>query len=287
MSISESLLQTVESLSSTSVKHRLSPYQNIEWPERLSEDAWIMSPELVALSAHPLWKSLSERVQKKVSFYECLNFFALNIHGEKALIQGLAERLYRKDCEEISKYLHHFLDEENNHMVYFGTFCEKYGKKVYADRKFNFQREYLPGEEDFLFFSKIVVFEEIVDVYNLKMSKDDRLDPLSKEINRRHHFDEARHLVFGRRIVKELFERYSTSWGSSKISEISQYMKSYIEATSREYVNPDVYQDAGLNNPYEIVESLFSSEVWRTQMQERSQNASNVFRDIGLFQRES
>lgn len=287
MTVSLSLLQTIETLSQASIKHQLSPYIDFEWPEKLDLNQWMMSPELISLYRHPLFKTLSEDQQKKLSFYECVNFFGLNIHGERALIQGLASRLYRQDCPEISKYLHHFLDEENDHMVYFGTFCEKYAGKVYPDRKFSFAREYQEGEEDFLFFAKILVFEEIVDVFNLKMSKDERLHPLIKEINRRHHFDETRHLVFGRRLTKELFDTYSPKWGEAKCEELRTYMSNYIQATCKEYVNPDVYQDAGLANPYELAEQVIEAADWKIRSNEMAKNAIKFFVEIGLLKTEA
>src|SRR6266705_194388 len=62
----------------------------------------------------------------------------LNIHGEKALVEGLARKLYEREKREISPYLHHFLDEENKHMVYFGEFCTRYAGKIYPDKKLIF-----------------------------------------------------------------------------------------------------------------------------------------------------
>src|SRR5207244_844073 len=143
---------------------------------------------------------------------EAVNFYSLNIHGEKALLEGLAHRLYQPDLSEVSKYLHHFLDEENKHMVYFGEFCLRYAGKIYRDRKVAFPREYERGEEDFLFFGRVMIFEEIVDYFNRRMGNDERLSTVAREINRLHHSDEARHLTFGRRIVKELFEQWRPSW---------------------------------------------------------------------------
>ena len=112
---------------------------------------------------------------KRLSFCETVNFFSLNIHGEKRLIEGLARRLYRRGMEDLTAYLHHFLDEENKHMVYFGGFCTEYAGKVYPDRKVAFPREYAAGEEDFLFFAQVLIFEEIVDVYNVHLATDERL----------------------------------------------------------------------------------------------------------------
>jgi len=163
-------LKTVEKLCDSSRENYVNPYTYLEWPQMPDKEQWFMSPELISLYGTSAYETLSDAQRKRLSFYEAVNFFSLNIHGEKSLVEGLAQRLYRKDQNDIAPYLHHFLDEENKHMVYFGGFCLRYAGKVYPDRKMVIPREYAPGEEDFLFFAKVMVFEEIVDVYNVRMS---------------------------------------------------------------------------------------------------------------------
>lgn len=142
-------------------------------------------------------------------------------------------------------------------MVYFGGFCSRYAGKVYKDRKVAFPREYAEGEEDFLFFAKVLIFEEIVDVYNLRMSKDERLEPIARKINLIHHLEETRHLAFGRAITAELFERHAPRWDVETRRSVSDYLVSYLRATWKEYWNPDVYVDAGLTDPYRIARTGF------------------------------
>jgi hypothetical protein len=243
---------TVKKLCDASVKDYINPYSYLDWPKAMNPEQWFTSPELISLYGTDVYETLSESRKKRLSFFEAVNFFSLNIHGEKSLIEGLAERLYKKGDDEITRYLHHFLDEENKHMVYFGGFCTRYAGKIYPYRKMVFPREYEPGEEDFLFFAKVLVFEEIVDVYNVMMSRDERLVPIARQINLLHHRDEARHLVFGRRMVKELFARHAPRWTDGTRRGVSDYLRRYIVAMWKEYYNPDVYRDSGLEGPFEI-----------------------------------
>ena len=173
------------------------------------------------------------------------------------LVEGLARRLYQSDTQDITPYLQHFLDEENKHMVYFGGFCMKYAGKVYPDKKMAWPREYAPGEEDFLFFAKVLIFEEIVDVYNMKMSKDERLPPIVRRINLVHHIEESRHLAFGRGLVRQLYERHAPSWSEETLRGVRDYLQGYVVATWKEYYNPDVYKDAGLHDPLGVQRSAF------------------------------
>ena len=104
--------------------------------------------------------------------------------------------------------------------------------------------------EDFLFFAKTLIFEEIVDRYNRVRAATTRLHPLSRVINDNHHFEEARHLVFGRRAGAALWDRLRAGRGDAGASPtIRNYLGSFLVATWREYYNPDVYADAGSGRP--------------------------------------
>jgi len=257
----------VTKLCSSSIKDYINPYSYLEWPEAIGPDQWCTSPELISLYGTPFYEGLSEPDRKRLAFHEAINFFSLNIHGEKSLIEGLAQRLYRKGNDIVSPYIHHFLDEENKHMIYFGGFCVRYGKKVYPDRKMVFEREYAPGEEDFLFFGKVLIFEEIVDVYNKRMAKDERLAPIVRQINFLHHRDESRHLAFGRLLVKDLFEKHAPTWSKETLDGITEYLTNYMTATWKEYYNPAVYKDAGLKNPFDIQqETLRATQAHRAEI---------------------
>lgn len=282
----DKLTNVVEKLCDASRKKYVNPYTYLEWPEHLDQEQWFISPQLISLYGTEFYEKLTEVEQKKLSFYEAINFFSLNIHGEKALISGLSQRLYEPDKSSFSGYLHHFLDEENKHMLHFGGFCTKYAGKIYRDKKIAFPREYEVGEEDFLFFAKVLIFEEIVDVYNLRMSQDESLVPLARQINLFHHQEEVRHLIFGRQIVKELFDRYSPSWSAETLQNLRQYLQNYFVGTWAEYYNPDVYKDAGLEKSYEIREKAFSYPQCRKHRQEVSAKCIRFFVDADILEEE-
>ncbi len=252
--VPQDIRKIVEKLSGVSRKDFANPYETIDWPEEMDKNQWFTSPRFISLNGTEAYEALSEDQQKTLSFYEAVNFYSPNIHGEKPLCEGLAHRLYRPEHGDISPYLHHFLAEENNHMIYFATFCNKYADKIYPDKHMTFPRDYAEGEEDFLFFAHTLIFEEIVELYNIKMSIDDTLEPTAQRINYLHHRDEARHLVFGRKITKHLFDTYSTNWSPEMLQCVRDDLQAFLLMTWKEYYNPDVYRDAGLDEPYELQE---------------------------------
>jgi hypothetical protein len=259
----------------------------IEWPAEIDPDSWCMAPELISLHGTARYEALDEAGRKRLAFREAVNFFSLNIHGEKSLVAGLAQRLYRKGSRPgHDAYLHHFLEEENRHMGYFGGFCSRYGGGVYPDKKMAFASEGAPGEEDFLFFAKVLVFEEIVDVYNVRCARDERLHPLVRRIHSLHHRDEARHLAFGRQVVRDLFAQHAAGWGSEGTARIRRYLADYLESTWKEYYNPQVYVDAGLEgNPMDMRREAFAASAARRG--EISKNLCGFLKKHGIWETEA
>jgi hypothetical protein len=274
---------TIKSLCRISEAQFADPFKKLHWPDEMDKEQWHFTPELISIHGMPEYDALTEEQRKRLSFHEAVNFFSLNIHGEKALIEGLARNLYVRSDPDISPYLHHFLDEENKHMIYFGRFCSYYAGKVYADKKLAFPREYAPGEEELLFFAKVMIFEEVVDVYNKTMGDDARLVPLVRDINRFHHVDESRHLAFGRTLVKSLYERYRAEWADETRISISEYLQAYLALTWREYYNAAVYADAGLDNPYELQERAYARPEARAHREKISRQCIQFLLNMNIL----
>ena len=265
----------------------IDPFSRLDWPDSLERNQWFMSPELVSLYDTPQWDGLDRDTRQLLSFFELVNFFSINIHGERMLIEGLAKRLYRKHTDTVSPYLHHFLDEENKHMYYFGRFCNQYAGKIYPEKKFPVEREYADGEEEFLFFARVMLFEEMVDIYNRRMAKDEQLVPISREINWLHHFEEARHLAFGRRIVEELFDGHADGWEPKVRQRIAEELTGFLDATWKELFNPEVYADSGLPDAYALRRSILENPAVRARRETLCRRSARTLLRIGLLSEES
>ncbi|WP_290062217.1 diiron oxygenase [Amycolatopsis solani] len=261
------------------------PYRTVEWPAELDpETGWFFTPELSSLYGTSAWPS-DETAARRLAFHEAANFFSLNIHGEKALMEGVARRLYRPDLAEIADYLHHFLDEENKHSVYFGGFCRRYDK-VYRSRHLPFVESADREVSDLLFFAKVLIFEEHADRYNVLQARDDRLHPLALFINEAHHADESRHLVFNRAIVEALWQVYSPSWSTARLAELRAYLGQFFVTTWREYYNPDVYADCGHPDPWEVAEAAWHATAQRQHRRRVSAKCLKFLLSTGLLAEE-
>jgi hypothetical protein len=171
----------------------------------------------------------------------------MNVHGIRELLTEVVDRIHTRGFEEASAFFHHFIGEENEHMWFFAEFCLRYGGKLYSTLRIAGGSEH--GETDlahFLVFSRILLFEELVDHYNTTMAGDDLLHPTIREINRVHHRDESRHIAFGRELVSMLYERVRPSLTEEQRGEVESYLKDYTAVILNSFCSSVVYRDAGL-----------------------------------------
>lgn len=260
-------------------------YTDIEWPDRLSGDRYAMSPELVSIHGTELWDQLDEEARIRLSLYEVANFFSLTLQGERPLVAGLSDRLYSKRVTPaMTEYLHHFIDEENKHMIMFGTFLTKYVGKVYPEKKLALPRKYEKGEDEIAFFCKVMVVEELGDYYNVKMMIDETIEPIVKRINWLHHRDESRHLGFGRRHLAELCERWVPAWSPETRRGFASWLVEYLRSSWSDFYNPTMYADAGLGDGHAIRRMALSHPAAAEHRRLASKKLVNVFLKVGLLE---
>jgi len=273
-----------ERLSRVSARTFQNPYTALDWPAAIDAGTeWFTSPELLSLHGTGYWDELTERERRLLSFLEAANFYSLNIHGEKGLMSGLAARLYRTDLLDVASYLHHFLDEENKHSLYFGGFCTRYAK-VYRSRQVAVGGDRPRDIDDFLFFAKTMVFEEIVDQYNRVQGRDARLHPVARFINDNHHREETRHLVFGRALVSALW--LAADWDAGTRADLGAQLTEFLLASWREYYNPDVYADLGLADPWAVAEAAWASPAQQRHRRQVSARCLGFLVSLGVLPKE-
>ena len=281
----ESAAELASRLTKASRKKLWNVYTAFDWPESLDDSRWFMAPELISLYGTDTWNELDEERRRKLSFHELVNFFSFVLQGERPLLEGVSHRLYtRPTFGDVTEYMHHFLDEENKHMVMFWTFCERYNQgQIYPEKKLALSREYAQGEEDIVFFIKVLVVEEIGDYYNVAMQRDDRLHPIVQQINEFHHTDEARHIIFGERYLQELWERHSESWSEQTLGEFRSWLAEYLPSSWRDFYNPSVYRDAGIEDPYAARQAALDAPECRAHRRRCSDKLTSYLLDTGML----
>jgi hypothetical protein len=254
-------------------------YAGFAWsapaPDRLA-----MSPAFTPLAGHPVYQELNDERRWQLALLEAVSFFSLNISGERDLMRGLEARVAGVVPEHVSRYLPCFLREEAAHTEVFKRFCHTYGGFIFRDRQVRFPQEFLPGEENFVFFARALIFEEIADFYNRKLAADDTLWLLVRDIHRYHAEDEARHIAFGRLYVSTLWDELGKHWTVEEKARIGGSLKRYLHSVQRLYVNADVYQKIGMAP--EVREEVLRSGHWTAIAGQSARKLTRWFGGIGL-----
>lgn len=250
----------VDNLVRLSRERHVFAFTRFDWPEQLTVADWWLSPELLSIFGTPLFDLLDEAQLKLLSKWECVNLFSLNVEGERELVARLAERLYLHALPGVDEYLHHFIDEENQHMWFFAEFCRRYGSgSIYTSKKLGLATEhYVPELESLLLFARIFVFEDVGTYYNAVCSDDERLHPFIRGINDVHRGDESRHLAFGRILLKHLAQEARQAAPEAQIIAAARHLDRYMQLTVESLYQPAMYRDAGLGSGLAIRRQLLA-----------------------------
>jgi P-aminobenzoate N-oxygenase AurF len=254
-------------------------YAGFAWPTP-ARDRLAMSPAFTPLAGLPIYREMNDERRWQLAMLEAVNFFSLNINGERDLMRGLEARVAGDLPEHVSRYLPHFLHEEAAHTEVFKRFCLTYGGCILRDRQVRFPQQFLAGEENFVFFARALIFEEIADFYNRKLAADDNLWLLAQDINRYHAEDEARHIAFGRLYVSTMWEELGKHWTVEEKARIAGSLKRYLHNVQRSYVNADVYQKLGMAP--EVREEVLRSVHWMAIAEQSARKLTHWLGSIGL-----
>ncbi|MEU4741045.1 diiron oxygenase [Actinosynnema sp. NPDC023658] len=255
---SQRLREILDRLSSMSIEDYYNPYQMFEWPDALPQQMWWMSPELTTTHGTDIAVELSQEQLFRLSKFESVNFYSLNVHGIRELLIEVTRRIHTDEFATPSEFFHHFIGEENEHMWFFAQFCLRYGGKIYKQPRGGAETIPPSNAASLLVFARILIFEELVDHFNSRMAADERLDDTIRQINRIHHQDESRHIAFGRELVRILFEGFRGEATTEELDQVSDYLKRYMTYSFESLFNPQVYRDAGIPNPLEVRRRLLT-----------------------------
>jgi hypothetical protein len=280
---SERFAEIIQRLSDKSIAGYYNPYREMKWPESLPLEMPWMSEDLMSTYGTGLAAELTEEEQHRLSRWESINFYSLNVEGIRELLIEVVKRVHAPGFELPSSFFHHFLGEENEHMWFFAEFCNRYGGKLYSRPKLNSIPHGDPRVENLLVFARILLFEEIVDFYNMRMGADETLHETIRMVNRIHHEDESRHIAFGRELVSFLYSELAGDLTAEQAGEIEQYLKRYLVYSLHSLYNPQVYFDARIANPLGFRERLLADPGRRAVEQKVLRKPLSFLVKSGIF----
>lgn len=239
-----------------SVEDKYDPETYFNWTESINENCLWMNHDLMSFYGTKIANGLSEEQIIKLSKWELINFFSMSINGEVNIKMEMLRYLNSKYFVEDSEYFIHFLGEENSHIYFFSKFCKKFGDGIYQYKKLQLNKFDSYEIERYIVFAQTIIAEEIGDYFNVQMAKNEKLPMLIREINKRHHEDEARHIAMGRKICAGMWAEIIEGCSLSEVGNVKAYLKKYLDSFLADLYNPKIYLDSKMKDPYELREAI-------------------------------
>jgi hypothetical protein len=92
--------QILDRIITMSVDDYYNPYKTFQWPDRLEDEQWWMTPELMTVHGTSLAQTLGERQLMALSKWESIHFYSLNVHGIRELLLEVVKRVHSPGFEE-------------------------------------------------------------------------------------------------------------------------------------------------------------------------------------------
>lgn len=250
------LEETAKKLSSASMDPNEGlhePFTRVTYQELLDRNRFQFPEHLLSLFHHPVYSELTYEQKWELSLQETINFFSINIHGERKLVQGLEERLYVPSrlggTWAIGDYIQHFIHEENAHTHMLAGYCYRYGDGVMKDYSIQVADPTLSSiGQDLLFFGRVFVLESFLDYLNSNAMRDDSLDTTARQIHRFHHVEEARHMAFDRAVIRYCINEMKNLGLQDEFQVIAKLLGDFGKVAQKSLYSPKVYKKVGIQD---------------------------------------
>lgn len=251
----EPLAHTAALLSRASFEKGISKsLLRVATPPALDQTRLQFPERLVSLYHHPVYRELDDEQKWRLGLLETVNFFSINIHGERSLVRDLVLRVHRMSAlgnsPVIHEYLQHFVHEENAHTFMLAGYCWRYASGVLKDPGLSVgDAASSPAGEELLTFGRTWMLESFLDFLNREAMRDDALDDVPRQIHRVHHIDEARHMTFDKAVIRACVERLRAEGRDDELAAIAAQIAAYGRHAVRRLCNANIYKQLGLAQP--------------------------------------
>ena len=257
------------------------PLVDVDWDAPLADDLYGLGPEWSSLHGTPLWERLSQAERVRLTQHEICSISGVGIWFEMILMQLVLRDVYDDDpAQPHVQFALTEIGDECRHSVMFARMAQRYGCPSYgpARRAKELGRLFKTLGRGPVAYAAILVAEEILDVFQRDLMRDERVQPLSREVSRIHVIEEARHM----RYAREEIVRRAPSLSRPARAHQRAVLAVVALVIVRSLVHPAVYAAVGLN-PAEAQRAARTNEGYRTRLREAAAPLVSLLTDAGLI----
>ena len=257
------------------------PLVEVDWEAPLAPDLHGMSPEWSTLWGTPLWDRLDEEQQVRLTQHEFSSISGVGIWFEMILMQLVLRDVYDDDPSQPHvQFALTEIADECRHSVMFARMAERYGCPAYGPSKRSRElgRLFKTLGKGPAAYAAILVAEEVLDILQRDLVKDERVQPLSRAVSRIHVVEEARHMRFAREEVARRAPGLSR-WERSQQRTVVAVVADII---TRNLVQPQVYAAVGLD-PDEAHAVARANQHHTDKLRSSAASLTGFLREVGLL----
>ncbi|SEO94273.1 AurF N-oxygenase family protein [Trujillonella endophytica] len=257
------------------------PAVDIDWSAPIPEDLYGLSPEWSSLYGTPLWDGLSERQRVTLTIHEYCSISGVGIWFECLLMQLVLKDVYGDDpAQPHVQWALTEIADECRHSVMFARTAQTFGAPSYQPPPsiLKLGKAFAARGSGPAAYAAILVAEEILDIFQRDLMRDERVQPLTRATSRIHVVEEARHMRFARDEVA----RRTPRLGRWALRRHRTEVAAVAAIVADNLVQPQVYASVGLD-PQQAKAAARANEAYRAKLRDASSGLVAFLREVGLI----
>ncbi len=264
----------------SAAKKSYDPVVDIDWAAPIPDDLYGLSPEWSTLYGTPMWESLTEEQRVTLTIHEYCSISGVGIWFECLLMQLVLKDIYGEDpAQPHVQWALTEIADECRHSVMFARTAEKFGAPSYQPPPgiLRLGKAFVARFDGPAAYAAILVAEEILDIFQRDLMKDERVQPLTRATSQIHVVEEARHMRFAR----EEIARRTPELSSWQLRRHRAGVASVAAIVADNLVQPEVYASVGLD-PKEAKAAARANTHYGDKLRDASTGLVTFLRDAGL-----
>ncbi|UOY02683.1 AurF N-oxygenase family protein [Blastococcus sp. PRF04-17] len=265
----------------SAAKRSYDPVVDIDWDAAIPGGLYGLSPEWSTLYGTPMWDASSEEQRITLTVHEYCSISGVGIWFEHLLMQLVLRDIYGDDpAQPHVQWALTEIADECRHSVMFARTAQRFGAPSYQPPGsiLRLGKAFAAKASGPAAYAAILVVEEILDIFQRDLMKDERVQPLTRATSQIHVVEEARHMRFAREEIARRAPEL-TSWQRRK----QRTMIAAVSAIAVEnLVQPGVYAAAGLD-PEKARAAARANDHYRDKLREAATGLVSFLREVGLI----
>lgn len=288
--LSPKFVEVIDKLNKASEKFQMSLMGSHPWDEEYNENAWLKKRENLSIYETDYYDLATEEERIKLAKYETGAWWNTFI-----IFENLVTEFYMKiinheslvQFPQVVTYMHHFCKEEIVHALVFRKAMEHFKIEPYPVPE-NLKDFYKDNASLAEFPLKAIYLTIIIEWFaenNAMIDvNNDFVSPLARAVAVEHHKEEARHIEWGKQMVKEFCQQVDGFLEEAK-EYTAPFMRTLLDMST---ANPETYdrvnfQHEAFSDRDKLYETVLFSENRKKINQKIMAPLMKFFIDVEIY----